>query len=86
MSSNPYASTSVQDTGFEGAPKERAGRSMRFVPKGKYIAMGNQMRQDAKLEELKQRIAESARKAGLDNEGIEKSIKVCIASTSLYIC
>ena len=35
------------------------------------------MRQDNQLEALKQRIAESARKAGLDGEmGVEKAIKV----------
>jgi U4/U6 small nuclear ribonucleoprotein PRP3 len=35
------------------------------------------MRHEQQLEELKQRIAESARKAGLDSEmGIEKNIKV----------
>ncbi|PFH50492.1 hypothetical protein AMATHDRAFT_60894 [Amanita thiersii Skay4041] len=73
--SNPYAS-SVKDTGFEGAPRERSGRSFRFNPKGKYVALGNQMRQDSQLEALKQRIAESARKAGLDGDmGIEKSLK-----------
>jgi len=36
------------------------------------------MRQENQLEALKQRIAESARKAGLDGEmGVEKNIKVC---------
>ncbi|KAF8877185.1 pre-mRNA processing factor 3-domain-containing protein [Infundibulicybe gibba] len=58
---------------FEGAPRERSGRNFRFNPKGKYVALGNQMRQDNQLEALKQRIAESARKAGLDGDmGIEK--------------
>ncbi|KIK68851.1 hypothetical protein GYMLUDRAFT_236749 [Collybiopsis luxurians FD-317 M1] len=75
-SANPYASGSSKDTGFEGAPKERSGRNFRFNVKGKYIALGNQMRQDQKLEALKQRIAESARKAGLDGDmGIERNIK-----------
>lgn len=75
-SANPYASGSSKDTGFEGAPKERSGRNFRFNPKGKYVAMGNQMRQDQQLEALKQRIAESARKAGLDGDmGIERNIK-----------
>ncbi|KAF6747146.1 small nuclear ribonucleoprotein hPrp3 [Ephemerocybe angulata] len=61
---------------FEGAPRERSGRGFRFNPRGKYVAMANQMRADQQLEDLKQRIAESARKAGLDAElGIEKSIK-----------
>ncbi|KAF5373863.1 hypothetical protein D9758_000613 [Tetrapyrgos nigripes] len=74
-SANPYASSS-KDTGFEGAPKDRSGRNFRFNPKGKYVALGNQLRQDQQLEALKQRIAESARKAGLDGDmGIERTIK-----------
>ncbi|KAJ7905100.1 small nuclear ribonucleoprotein hPrp3 [Mycena leptocephala] len=77
-SANPYASSSnSKDTGlFEGAPKDRSSRNFRFNPKGKYVALGNQMRQDNQLEALKQRIAESARKAGLDGDmGIERGIK-----------
>jgi U4/U6 small nuclear ribonucleoprotein PRP3 len=75
---NPYASNaSSKDTGFEGAPRERAGRQIRFNPKGKYVALGNQMRHEQQLEELKQRIAEGARKAGLDSDmGIDRTIKV----------
>jgi len=78
---NPYASGSVaaaNDKGFEGAPKERSGRSFRFNQKGKYVQIGNQMRQQQQLEDLKQRIAESARKAGLDAEfeTLERNIKV----------
>ncbi|TFK41701.1 PRP3-domain-containing protein [Crucibulum laeve] len=74
--SNPYATAPTADTGFEGAPRERAGRGFRFNPKGKYVALANQMRQESQLEALKQRIAESARKAGLDGDmGIEKAIK-----------
>ncbi|KAF8582545.1 PRP3-domain-containing protein [Ramaria rubella] len=69
---NPYssvgASTSAKESGFEGTPKERVGRNFRFNQKGKYVALGNQLRQDAQLEELKQRIADSAKKAGLDSE------------------
>ena len=79
--SNPYASGSAaaaNDKGFEGAPRERSGRSFRFNQKGKYVQIGNQMRQQQQLEQLKQRIAESARKAGLDAEfeTLEKNIKV----------
>lgn len=47
---NPYssigASSSAKESGFEGAPKERVGRSFRFNQKGKYVALGNQMRQE----------------------------------------
>ncbi|KDQ60251.1 hypothetical protein JAAARDRAFT_191653 [Jaapia argillacea MUCL 33604] len=76
--SNPYASAPTPKDGlFDGAPKERVGRNFRFNQKGKYVALGNQLRQDAQLEELKQRIAESARKAGLDTEfeTLEKNIR-----------
>lgn len=82
---NPYsvASKESASTGFEGAPRERAGRKFHFNPKGKYVAMGNQVRQEAQLEALKQRIEESARKVGLDGDlGIEKAIK---ASTSFNV-
>nr|GAT54783.1 u4 u6 small nuclear ribonucleoprotein [Mycena chlorophos] len=75
---NPYASSATpKDTLlFEGAPKERAGRSFRFNVKGKYVELGDRMRQENQLEALKQRIAESARKAGLDGDlGIERGIK-----------
>src|SRR6266508_5094391 len=65
-SANPYSaassSASKEGTGFEGAPRERAGKKFHFNPKGKYVAVANQMRQEQQLEALKQRIAESARK------------------------
>jgi U4/U6 small nuclear ribonucleoprotein PRP3 len=78
VSANPYtAGSGNAGPSFEGAPRERAGRKFHFVQKGKYVALGNQMRQEIQLEALKQRIAESARKAGLDGDmGIEKTIKV----------
>src|SRR6266576_1338651 len=67
----------IKDTGFEGAPRERSGRSFRFNPKGKYVALANQVRRENQLEDLKQRIAESARKAGFDGDmSIEKTLKV----------
>ena len=79
---NPYSVAGKDGqgaTGFDGAPRERGSRSFRFNPKGKYVALANQQRQEAQLEALKQRIAESARKAGLDGDmGIEKTIKVCL--------
>lgn len=78
---NPYSAASnnanKEGTGFEGAPRERSGRKFHFNPKGKYVALANQIRQEQQLEALKQRISESARKAGLDGDiGIEKAIKV----------
>ena len=50
---NPYssvgASSSTKESGFDGAPKERVGRNFRFNQKGKYVALGNQLRQDVCL-------------------------------------
>lgn len=44
------------------------------------MQIGNQMRQQQQLDQLKQKIAESARKAGLDAEfeTLEKNIKVLL--------
>ncbi|KAL5477014.1 PRP3 [Sanghuangporus weigelae] len=78
IKANPYASQDAASGSFEGAaPKERASRSFRFNQKGKYVQIANKVRQEAQLEDLKQRIAESARKAGLDGEfeTVEKNIR-----------
>ncbi|KAI5985730.1 pre-mRNA processing factor 3-domain-containing protein [Pisolithus albus] len=79
VKSNPYASSvsAAKDPVFEGVPKERVGRTFKFNPKGKYVQLGIQIRQESKLEALKQRIVESARKTGLDSEfeTLEKKIK-----------
>ncbi|EJD05351.1 PRP3-domain-containing protein [Fomitiporia mediterranea MF3/22] len=75
---NPYAAQDAAAGSFEGAaPKERTSRTFRFNQKGKYVAIASQIRNDAQLEALKQRIAESARKAGLDGEfeTVEKNIR-----------
>lgn len=59
---------------------------MKFNPKGKYVALANQQRQEAQLEALKQRIAQSARKAGLDSEfdTLEKHIRVRRLLSGMY--
>ncbi|KAI0305211.1 pre-mRNA processing factor 3-domain-containing protein [Multifurca ochricompacta] len=64
---NPYAAAAASATGDTGLKARR----------GKYMSIANQIRQDAQLEALKQRIAESARKAGLDSEfdTLEKNIR-----------
>ena len=50
------------------------------------MSLANQQRQEVQLEALKQRIAESARKAGLAGDmGIEKTIKVCLVPLLSYI-
>jgi len=82
-SSNPYLNIAAPKADrtegivFEGTPRERVGRSLKFSQKGKYIAQANQQRQEQQLEALKARIAESAKKAGLDGEfeTLEKSIR-----------
>ena len=87
---NPYASSrDVESGSFEGAvPKERSSRQLRFNQKGKYVQIAAQMRHDAQLEALKQRIAESAKKAGLDSEfeTVERAIRVSNSSCCfLYV-
>jgi U4/U6 small nuclear ribonucleoprotein PRP3 len=47
---------------------KKRGRQLRFNQKGKFTKLGDQMRQEAKMEALKQRIMETARKAGLEDE------------------
>lgn len=84
--SNPYTSAAASQSPGPGTPvdipihgpRERATRSFRFIQKGKYTQLGQQMRQEAQLEELKKRIADTARKAGLDSEfeNLEKTIRV----------
>ena len=78
VGANPYTASSANaGPSFEGAPRERSGRKFHFIQKGKYVAQGNLMRQEHQLQALKQRIADSARKAGLDGDmGIERTIKV----------
>ncbi|KAG6876623.1 hypothetical protein C0992_012223 [Termitomyces sp. T32_za158] len=71
---NPYAVAAAKDMVDGAVPKERMGRSFKFNPKGKYVALGNQARRENQLEALKQRIAESARKAGLDTEWWDVSL------------
>lgn len=60
-----------------GIIRTRATRSLRFNPKGKYIRLAEQIRAEVRLEELKRRIAESSRKAGLDGEieAVEKQVR-----------
>lgn len=55
---------------------------MKFNQKGKYVKMGEAIRAEAKMEDLKKRIMESARKAGLENEMEDqgKVVKVRLGS------
>lgn len=77
--SNPYAPTAATGIGPEeqGPGPARKSRKMNFSAPGKYVKQGDQLRNEIKLEELKQRIAAQSRKAGLDSEFdvLERSLK-----------
>ncbi|KXX73378.1 hypothetical protein MMYC01_209846 [Madurella mycetomatis] len=60
---NPYLDSSHGPTG-----KARESRQLIFNQKGKYIQQANALRRQAALEEMKRRIAEQARKAGLEED------------------
>ncbi|KAK3946232.1 pre-mRNA processing factor 3-domain-containing protein [Diplogelasinospora grovesii] len=71
---NPY----LEPAGH-GAPagKTREPRQLIFNQKGKYIQQANALRRQAALEAMKKRIADQARKAGLDEDrDVEKAYTV----------
>ena len=49
-------------------PRSKKSRKLHFAPKGKFVKLADGIRQEQRMEELKARIAESARRAGLDEE------------------
>jgi U4/U6 small nuclear ribonucleoprotein PRP3 len=59
---------------------------MRFNQKGKFTRIAEQMRNEQKMEELKQRILETAKKAGLEDdlEISERQAKVCLGIFRLF--
>jgi len=63
---NPYFDASL---GAKTATlKSRISRQLVFIQKGKYIQQATAMRRQAALEAMKRRIAESSRKAGIDED------------------
>jgi U4/U6 small nuclear ribonucleoprotein PRP3 len=87
-SSNPYLSATSVDpdlppdvqaaqSEMEALATRRRKATLHFNAKGKYIQQAEEIRKEAKFEELKQRIAEQSRKAGLDSEFdvLERNIK-----------
>ncbi|WVR03937.1 hypothetical protein IAU60_000936 [Kwoniella sp. DSM 27419] len=76
---NPYASSSTagRDVPEEERAASRRSKKLQFSRAGRYIAQGDQLRNEQKMEELKQKIAEASRKAGLDSEfdTLERSLK-----------
>lgn len=69
---NPYL-----DSSHGPAGKARESRQLIFNQKGKYIQQANALRRQAALEEMKRRIAEQARKAGLEEDrDVEKAFAI----------
>ncbi|KAI8376537.1 pre-mRNA processing factor 3-domain-containing protein [Radiomyces spectabilis] len=62
---NPYYDPNLH---AQAAPKLRRSRPLKFVQPGKFVQQANQERAKAQLEKLKQEIAESVRKAGMEVE------------------
>jgi U4/U6 small nuclear ribonucleoprotein PRP3 len=77
---NPYAATPPTGSPAPDEPsvRERKSRKMQFARPGKYVAQGDALRNEIKMEALRQRIAEASKKAGLDSEfdTLERSLKV----------
>jgi U4/U6 small nuclear ribonucleoprotein PRP3 len=72
---NPYFDPSL---GAQTATlKTRHSRHLEFNQKGKYIQQANALRRQAALEQMKKKIAESSRRAGIDEDlDAEKSFTV----------
>ncbi len=83
-SANPYSTITPPtaeakpDAPAERVVTRRAKPTLRFNQKGKYIQQAEVLRQEAKMDELRARIAEASRKAGLASEFevLERNIKV----------
>lgn len=75
LKANPYFDTSISVKNAAG--KGRSSRQLVFNQQGKYIAQAAALRRQAQLEEMKRRIAERARQAGIDEDlDTEKSFLV----------
>ncbi|KAH8698595.1 putative U4/U6 small nuclear ribonucleoprotein [Talaromyces proteolyticus] len=69
---NPYYDNSLHATS-----KPRLSKQLVFNQKGKYIAQAAALRRQAQMEEMKKRIANMARQAGVDEDmGIERAFEV----------
>lgn len=72
---NPYFDPSLG--GKTAVAKPRHSRQLVFNQKGKYIQQANALRRQAQLEDMKKRIAERARQAGIDEDmDVEKAFLV----------
>ncbi|KAL1988795.1 hypothetical protein VTN96DRAFT_7679 [Rasamsonia emersonii] len=74
MKNNPYFDPNL---GTKEIAKPRHSRQLIFNQKGKYIQQAAALRRQAQLEEMKKRIAERARQAGIDEDlDVEKAFMV----------
>lgn len=78
---NPYGSGPANTSGPATQDQPivpRRGRKMQFSAPGKYVRQGDALRNEQKMDALRQRIAEASKKAGLDSEfdTLERSLKV----------
>ncbi len=71
---NPYFDTS--HGAISATLKARNRRELAFNQKGKYLQMGQALRRQAAIEQLRQRVAQQARKVGLDDDPSEKGWKI----------
>ena len=74
IKANPYFDASLGPQNVLAKP--RHSRQLIFNQKGKYIQQGAALRRQAQLEDMKRRIAERARQAGIDEDLTEKAFLV----------
>lgn len=75
LKANPYFDSSISVKNAAG--KGRSSRQLNFNQQGKYIAQAAALRRQAQLEDMKRRIAERTRQAGIDEDlDAEKSFLV----------
>ncbi len=81
IKSNPYYDASLSSK--NAVPKGRHSRQLVFNQKGKYIQQAAALRRQAQLEAMKKRIAEQARKAGIEEELDAEKAFVVLAPPAL---
>lgn len=62
---NPYFDPKLV-TSSASAPREKYNKSIKFAPQGKFIEEANQIRANEHLEKLKEKIAATVRKTGME--------------------
>lgn len=73
LKKDPYYDPTVSAT---GTTRGRKSRNLLFHQKGKFIAQAAALRRQAQLEDMKRRIAETAKKAGLDEDRSEQAFLI----------